>query len=222
MIVDPADAVGGTFAFVPQLFDTWERQAIAERLPEGGTFVDVGSNVGAYALWAAQIVGPRGHVLAYEAEPGNYARLIENVALNRFEHIQAYHVGVSDKTETLRLQLNMVGNSGGHSFSRGLYPEGSAPEIDVPCEGLAPLLNSAHISRVDFMKLDIERFEQRVLARFFQDVPSDSPLRPRHILTELYVGDPKGPGTLWDTIVGAGYGLRRQGKSNALFELQTP
>jgi FkbM family methyltransferase len=217
MIVDPADSVGGTFAFIPQLFDTWERQAISELLPMGGTFVDVGSNIGAYALWAAGIVGAHGHVVAYEAEPNNYARLIDNVAVNNFKHVQAYRVGVSDKAETLRLQLNTVGNSGGHSFTRGLYAEGSVPEIDVPCERLAPLLDSARIARVDFMKLDIERFEQRVLARFFQDVPPESPIRPRHILTEMYPGDVKGPGTLWETIVSAGYRLQRQGKANALF-----
>src|SRR5580658_10181849 len=51
MIVDPADALGGNLAFIPHLYDTWERQAIRDLLPEGGTFVDVGANIGAYTLW---------------------------------------------------------------------------------------------------------------------------------------------------------------------------
>jgi FkbM family methyltransferase len=217
MYIDPADSLGGYLAFVPQLYDAPERRAITRLLPEGGTFVDVGANIGAYSLWAARIVGPRGRVLAFEAEPVNYARLLENIALNRFNQVEGINVGVSDRPETLRLQLNQVGNAGGHSFARGAYPEGSVPEIDVQCESLAVLLDRSGVARIDFMKLDIERFEQRVLAKFFEDVPRNSPLRPRHMLTEMYPQDEKGPETLWATIVAAGYRLQWQGKSNALF-----
>jgi FkbM family methyltransferase len=218
MIVDPAEGIGGNLAFIPQLYDVWEREALRTRLPEGGTFVDVGANMGAYSLWAARIVGPRGRVLAYEAAPANYERLVENIALNRFSQVHAFHVGVSDKTETLKLHINPIGNSGGHSFVPGFCPEGSAAEIDVQCEPLAELLARNGLTTVDFMKLDIEGFERRVLSRFFQDVPSGSALRPRHMLAELARVDARGPGSLWETIVSAGYRPVRQGKANALFE----
>src|SRR5580704_12313131 len=37
MIVDPAEGIGGNLAFIPQLYDVWEREALRTRLPEGGT-----------------------------------------------------------------------------------------------------------------------------------------------------------------------------------------
>jgi FkbM family methyltransferase len=216
MIIDPADGIGGNLAFIPHLFDAWEREAIRESVPSGGTFVDIGANIGSYALWAALQVGPRGRVLAYEAEPTNFAALVENIALNRFEQISARQVGVSDRSEILRLKLNPNGNCGGHSFVPGVHQD-STEEVEVQCEPLAGLLETSGVATIDFMKLDIEGFEQRVLSKFFSDVPPSSALRPKRILTEMFFGYGKQPGTLWDAIVSAGYKLERQGKTNALF-----
>ena len=213
MIVDPADTVGGNLAFIPQLFDVWERNAIREHLPSGGVFVDIGANIGSYALWAARQAGQGGRVLAFEAEQNNFAALVENIALNGFRQIDAFHVGVSDKAETLRLRM-IAGNSGGHTFAPGVAGP-STVEVEVKCEPLAALI--AHAGCIDFMKLDIEGFEQRVLAQFFDDVPANSPLRPRFILTEMLHGPIM---DLSDTIGRAGYKQVKRSGYNALFARQ--
>jgi len=210
MIVDPADTIGGNLAFIPQLCDVWERHAIEKYLPRGGVFVDVGANIGSYSLWAARQVGPHGRILAYEAEPNNFATLIQNIELNGFRQIAAFQVGVSDKEETLKLRM-CAGNSGGHSFAPDVASP-SAAEVEVKCQPLAELV--AHVGRIDFIKLDIEGFEQRVLSRFFGDVAADSPLRPRFILTEMLHGPVTG---LSDTIRQAGYRLIRHAGYNAFF-----
>ncbi len=207
MIVDPA---GGNLAFIPQLFDVWERNAIQEHLPRGGVFVDIGANIGPYTLWAARQAGPHGRVLAYEAEQDNFVALIENIALNGFRQIDAFQVGVSDKEETLKLRM-CAGNSGGHSFASDVTGL-SAVEVEVKCKPLAALV--AHADHIDFMKLDIEGFEQRVLSQFFDDVPADSPLRPRFILTEMLHGSVM---DLSETIRRAGYRLVKRSGYNALF-----
>jgi hypothetical protein len=126
-------------------------------------------------------------------------------------------VGVSDKKETLHLRLNPVGNSGGHSFLAEVHAGQSPEEVEVECRPLAALLEEAVHARVDFMKLDIEGFEPRVLTRFFADVPASSVLRPQYILTELFDGGARGPGTLWDIIVSAGYEFSKRKDYNALF-----
>lgn len=218
MIVDPADCIGGNLAFIPQLFDVWERAAVDKFLPRGGVFIDLGANIGAYSLWAAKRVGPTGRVLAYEAEPMNFSVLLENIAINRFERvIQAHRIGVSDTTESLMLQLNDSGNSGGHSFISNVHGE-RGTSITVGCEPLAKLIAEADIQRVDFMKMDIEGFEQRVLSRFFSDVQVGSPLRPAVILTEMYFGNEKQPDhLLLSTIEQAGYKLHGRKANNYLF-----
>jgi FkbM family methyltransferase len=220
MILDPADGIGGNLVFIPQLFDHWERATIRRLLPVGGTFVDIGANVGSYTLWAARQVGPTGTVLAYEAEPFNFASLVENIAINGFSNVQTFQVGVSDKVETLPLHLNPRGNSGGNSFLDDVHARASDRTVNVACEPLASLLDAAGVRRVDWMKLDIEGFEDRVLSRFFRDVSPSSPLCPTYILTEFFSGDVPPPGSLQDTLAAAGYKLLEQRMTkahNALF-----
>lgn len=210
MYVDPADTIGGNLAFIPQLFDVWERDAIRRHLPRGGVFVDIGANIGSYSLWAARQTGPRGRILSYEAENTNFAFLVENIKLNDCDHIDAFHVGVSDKAELLKLRL-CKGNSGGHSFEH--HPsDASSVEADVECQPLSRLV--ADVDRIDFLKIDIEGFEQRVLSRFFLDIPPRSPLRPKYLLTEILHGPVS---DLVSTIRSAGYKLENCSAHNALF-----
>lgn len=51
--------------------------------------IDVGANVGAYALLAAKRVAPYGHVLAFEAAPQTHRFLVENIRRNGFSNVRA-------------------------------------------------------------------------------------------------------------------------------------
>jgi FkbM family methyltransferase len=51
------------------------------KLPERATIIDVGANIGLFAMWAAREYRPK-TILAYEASPTTHECLIENVARN--------------------------------------------------------------------------------------------------------------------------------------------
>src|SRR5690348_7565067 len=64
------------------LFGSYEEGTtnIFERLlKEGMAVVDVGANLGYYALLAARLVGESGKVYAFEPDPTNYALLTKNI-----------------------------------------------------------------------------------------------------------------------------------------------
>src|SRR5206468_11087183 len=52
--------------------------------PKGGVFVDVGANVGTYAMVLARHVGPDGTVIAIEPHPVTHARLAFNNAASGY------------------------------------------------------------------------------------------------------------------------------------------
>jgi FkbM family methyltransferase len=58
-------------------------------LRPGMNVIDVGANVGAYALLAAKRVAPYGHVLAFEAAPQTRRFLVENIRRNGFSNVRA-------------------------------------------------------------------------------------------------------------------------------------
>lgn len=185
MLLDPADTVGGNLTFVPHLYERWERAAVRRLVKAGDVFVDLGANIGAYSLWAATLVGPQGTVVAIEPEPNNFATLRLNRDLNHLENVRLCNVGTSDRVEELTMYVN-AWNSGGHSFVS--KADGGGGAVRIPCKPLADVLREAGLGRVDFLKVDIEGFEEKVLTRFFIDAPPTSPLRPRHLLTELNFG----------------------------------
>lgn len=65
-------------------------------LRKGDIFIDVGSNIGYYALLAKTLVGPRGRVFAFEPTPKTFLILKKNV--ESFENICILSSALSDKT----------------------------------------------------------------------------------------------------------------------------
>ena len=177
MELDPTECVDAMLLFSPQLYDPEEVAFIKDRVRGGDVFVDVGANIGFYTLLAASLVGDRGRVLAIEADPENYRSLVENIERNGVESAVAIPIGVSDRQEVLRLSHHEGGNKGGHSFA-GLGGEG----VDVRCDTLCHIFGRAGIERVDYMKMDIEGFEYKVLREFMSTC--DNSMFPTYIQYE--------------------------------------
>jgi FkbM family methyltransferase len=84
-------------------------------LPEGAIFYDVGANIGAYTLFAARQVGPRGRVYAFEPHIINARSLLRNVAANGFTdrvRILTCALGDSDDVYPFCYRALEAGSSG--------------------------------------------------------------------------------------------------------------
>src|SRR4029450_13352907 len=65
-----------------------ELDFLRAHVPAGGVFVDVGANVGTYALALARHVGADGKVIAIEPHPVTHARLAFNTAASGFTQVR--------------------------------------------------------------------------------------------------------------------------------------
>ena len=155
---------GGTtdFDIVNPNYETGLIQAVRERLTSGlgesVLVVDVGAHIGKYAILAGTLLRDRGKVIAIEADPDNFRVLENNVSLNGLTNARCINVGCWNTEGTLMLH-RAHGNLGGHSFveTRG------GDSIAVPVKTLDSILREQGISRIDLMKIDVERGEFRVL-----------------------------------------------------------
>lgn len=149
--------------FTPQFFDRAERAFLAERLGPGSVFIDIGANVGIYALLAAR-AGAR--VLAIEPQPVVFARLAFNIAAAGLgERVTAVEGALADREG--RLEIVIDERNLGHS---GADTEG-ARRITVSCRPLLALMDAHGIARADAMKIDVEGAEDVILTAFFRDAP---------------------------------------------------
>lgn len=127
---------------------------------EGMHVVDIGSNLGYYALLAATLVGPKGRILAIEPEPQNYKLLTMNMIANHIQNIDTVQCAVGSKNGTSELYLTKTLNT------NSLIPpvDGSAiASIQVKVKTLDALLAELDFPKVDFVRMDIEGGEIAVI-----------------------------------------------------------
>ena len=157
-----------------------EHEALLPHLKPGMVFVDIGANVGSYSAF----VGTRAEgltLIGFEPHPRTYAKLIYNLEANKLPTNNILNCGVGADHETTKLWSD-GGSNIGHT---SMLKEGTANasvSVDVPVVPLLDVLNERNIDRLDILKIDIEGFEDRALAPFFDNAPDD--LLPALLLIE--------------------------------------
>lgn len=121
--------------------------------------VDVGANIGAFAVFAAQRT--RGRVLAIEPHPGNADALRRNLRANSASRAEVAECAVADAPGVLPLFLGRSGTT--HQLFAVGKDAGAGESVDVRVATLPALLAEHGFARVDFLKLDCEGAEGLVL-----------------------------------------------------------
>ena len=135
--------------------------------PQGGVFVDVGANVGTYAMVLARHVGTGGKVIAIEPHPVTHARLAFNRSASGFSQVSLVAAAAGPADGELLIETDGDNLGASHIVSG----ERAGNAIKVPSLRLLRILEDAGVSRVDALKIDVEGFEDRVLTGFFREAP---------------------------------------------------
>ena len=131
--------------------------ALVRRYLHGGTFVDVGANVGLVTLLVADKIG---HAVLFEPYPTALKRAQENLKMNGLS-FQVVPIALSDRIGTVEFE-----NSGGSSCNRTV--EGFAttmPTITVRRTTFDEFLRerATPLPPIDAVKIDVEGHENSVL-----------------------------------------------------------
>src|SRR5262249_10490274 len=143
-------------------YNVEELNFLRAHAPVGGSFVDVGANVGTYALPLARHVGSLGTVIAIEPHPVTHARLAFNRAASGFDQVRLVAAAAGPDDGELLIETDGENLGASHVVTS----RASAEAIKVPARRLSGILADAGLSAVDALKIDIEGFEDRVLTGF--------------------------------------------------------
>lgn len=147
------------------LFGVWEPDLswfIEERLKDGGTFVDVGANIGYHTLLAASKVRDNGCVVAVESSPKVFALLEESIASNNLQAVvRTVNKAASREEGVLPLFEGPNQNIG---LSTTVGTRGLPSEGEIPAAPLGMLLQEDETSTARLVKIDVEGAEGEVLA----------------------------------------------------------
>jgi FkbM family methyltransferase len=139
-------------------YEPEETQQIVESVHPGMTVLDVGANIGYFALLMAKRVGLGGKVHAFEPNPTICAKLRENVALNpecNDGRMAIHEVALGATTGDAEFFCPIEGHEG----VGGLRDTNRAPlsmAIHVTVRTLDSFVESEKFTRLDFIKMDIE------------------------------------------------------------------
>jgi FkbM family methyltransferase len=165
----------------------------------GDVVLDIGANIGVYALKAGALVGEAGKVVALEPGEVAFGRLSANIALNRYGWVRPVRAAVSDFDGEIRLHHVQVGHDP-QAFTTAHSANADGFEL-VPAVTIDTLVQQQRLERVDLIKIDVEGAEPAVLrgakaalARF----------RPK-ILCELNAAGHDNSGEAWDLLIDSGY-----------------
>jgi FkbM family methyltransferase len=161
--------------------------------------LDIGANVGDIAAVAADCVRPTGRVIAFEASPVNAGRLRER--FRDTAQVDVRHAAVSDRAGELTLHLDAKSSKRHSLFEGAVSVRGES--VTVPAVTLDSV--RAELPHVDFIKIDAQGAEGRILAGGCALLERDHPV----VLFELW---PRGmaaagtsPSELLTLLDGLGY-----------------
>ena len=125
-------------------------------LDPGMRVADIGANVGYYTLLAASIVGPGGEVLSFDPNSENARLILLSVEANGFKNVRVHPLALSDAQGYAYFSTH-IGSNGGFLDSRCSLADGLGEIVPTArLDDLAP-------GRLDFLKLDTEGSEYRIL-----------------------------------------------------------
>ena len=162
---------------VYQIHEPLTTELVKRFLKPGMNVVDIGGNLGYYALLEAQMVGDAGRVIAIEPVASNFAQLSSNVAANGYRNVILENVAIGTINGSAPIYLSKKSNW--HS----LHPVPWATrEVSVRVSTLDSLLARHELPSLDLVRMDLEGYEIKVIRGMKSTIKK---YRPR-LLIELH------------------------------------
>jgi FkbM family methyltransferase len=163
------------------LFDNYEpceTAFVRKHLRKGEVFLDIGANIGWFTLLASTIVGETGSIFAFEPRPETAEHLRQTIEANLLsDRIALRQCGLADAEGVAFINSAFETNNPGGSF---VLPHPAGGDMESAPIALRTL-DSFKFEKVDFIKMDVEGSEMKVVKGGMRTISRCRPI----ILSEI-------------------------------------
>lgn len=151
-------------------------------------FVDIGANTGFYSLHAARLADSGSRIIAIEPDPNNSIKLAFQISANGFDkRIDRIECAIGSEKGTMELYIRDSLDFGQNSLVPASDGNRAVTSARIPVETLLGLVNTHGLKHIDYLKIDVEGYEDQVLYPFFTGSPRV--LWPKQILMEAKINE---------------------------------
>lgn len=155
------------------MWEPYLENLIPQHVKPGTTVIDVGAHIGTHTLTMARAAGRKGRVYAFEPQRKIYRELVRNLELNDARNTVPLRFALGDRHGVIEMSKSAAGNEGGTAVGSG----GDKAELRT--------LDSFGFRNISFIKIDVEGFEDFVLAGAAQTIEQQHPV----LLVEIQGGE---------------------------------
>lgn len=145
-------------------------------------FIDCGANLGVFTLEASRFMKEWGKVYAFEPQKQIYNAMVQTLKLNNCINVEIYNAALGSKNSLIKVpDLDYSKNSNFGSLK--LDEDSSSARIDNKkisnlnySDVSLKKLDSFNFNRVDFIKIDVEGMEDKILNGATQLIEDYSPI----------------------------------------------
>lgn len=146
---------------------------IAISLKPGFTALDIGGNIGLQSIRMSLAVGATGRVIAFEALEYLQQKFTKNMQLNRVENVMLLPFALADVAAEEDFKINPNSwNQGTFTLSDKLAGDTTQRVIIKVADEMDEIKT---LARLDFIKIDVEGFELKVLQGLLQTLQKHKP-----------------------------------------------
>lgn len=202
------------------------RPLLKQHIPADAVVIDVGAHAGEFTkIFSA--LAPQGQV--YSFEPGSYARSILSrvVRMRGLQNVSIEPVGLGDKisSDTLRLPLKSSGSIGfglSHLGDDKTVDARETVEEKVDLVTLDDFVARKNLSRIDFIKIDVEGWELRALEGGRKTIEKFHPVLMLEMVDKFLGRAGDSSRKLWDFLKSEGYDVYRYDETGRTDFLEAP
>lgn len=137
-------------------------------VPPGSNVIDIGANIGYYAIPEALLTGPNGHVYAVEPVPDNLTLLDMNIGLNDLKNVSMHRHAIGNNNGQQKLYISPLSNMNSFVKKPGFRSYDST--LEVPIYTLDKFCELNRVGPYDptekllsLIRMDVEGYELEIL-----------------------------------------------------------